>query len=215
MSSISQIVRDYVESHPFIIEGMSRGIISNPGLAEELQPIIESKTRKKVKLGAIIMALRRYSEVNNKKAINNKKKILANISIKSNVFAVSYKKSETITKGLIKINNIIDKYSGDIVNISQGIHSITIISDEFNKKEILAALEKEKLIFHKHNLVIITIMFSEEYLETNGILYTVTRRLAWDDINIVEIVSSYKELSIIVDKKDSERAFNSLNKILK
>lgn len=214
MTNISQIVRDYVESHPFIIEGISRGIISNPGLAEELQPIIEKKIKKKIKLSAIIMALRRYSETNHLKINGIDKKIIARISVKSNIFVASYKKSDTITKGLIKINKIIDEYSGEIVSISQGIHSITIISDESNKKEILETLRSEKLIYSKDNLVIITIIFSEEYIESNGLLYSVIRKLAWDDINIVEVISSFKEFSIIVRKKDSEKAFNSLNKIL-
>ena len=42
----------------------------------------------------------------------------------------------------------------------------------------------------------------------------ITRRLAWDGINILEIVSTYRELSFVVSKDDAVKAYNTLQEMI-
>ena len=62
MVTAAHIVKKLVQEKPFYQEALSRGIINNAALAEELLPDIEKELGKKVKLYAVIMAIRRLSE---------------------------------------------------------------------------------------------------------------------------------------------------------
>ena len=67
MVTVSHIVNHLIMEKPFLEDALARGIINYAGLAEELQPIIETEMDKKVKITAIVMALRRHSEKIKKK----------------------------------------------------------------------------------------------------------------------------------------------------
>ena len=62
MVTISQVVQKIVNDKIFILEPLSKGIISNVALAEQLKSDIEEELGRKVKTHAIVMALRRYTE---------------------------------------------------------------------------------------------------------------------------------------------------------
>ena len=59
MITISQIVYSIIENKPFLEEGLKKGIINLSALARFIKPDIEKKLQKKVKTGAIIVALDR------------------------------------------------------------------------------------------------------------------------------------------------------------
>jgi len=63
-------------------------------------------------------------------------------------------------------------------------------------------------------LVALSIGFKGDFFHTPGVIFTVVRRLAWDDINIYEIISTMTELTLILHKKDSMRAYESLQDVI-
>ncbi len=50
MVTIARIVEKHIEERPFVQEALSRGIINNAALAEELIPIVEKELKKKMKI---------------------------------------------------------------------------------------------------------------------------------------------------------------------
>ncbi|MBU1849748.1 MAG: hypothetical protein KKH40_03400, partial [Nanoarchaeota archaeon] len=60
----------------------------------------------------------------------------------------------------------------------------------------------------------ITINLSEESLEDIGLFYTVTRALNWENINLIDIVSTYTEMTYIIKEEDVAKAFNTLSKLI-
>ena len=62
MVTVSHIVKKIVSEQAFVEEGLANGIISVGNLAEQIQPKIERELNKKIKIPAIVMALRRYSD---------------------------------------------------------------------------------------------------------------------------------------------------------
>jgi aspartokinase len=64
-------------------------------------------------------------------------------------------------------------------------------------------------------LVALTIVFEgKNFLTTPGVIFTAIRRLAWEQINIYEIVSTMTELTFILGKKDSMKAYNALQEFV-
>lgn len=198
MVTVSHLVKEYVNKHPFIAEALSRNIISHPGLAEEILPQFQKYLGKKVTLPAIVMALRRHSE--NIQAKSAPKKITSKIMLRSDVALVLFHKP-----GIIK-----EVVSGkSIISVTKGLNYTTAIIDANFKSDYVKI---GKII---EDLVCITIIFSKEYSATSGVLFGVTRNLAWNNINIMELVSAGDELSIIVKKVDSIRAVESLEEFFK
>ena len=58
----------------------------------------------------------------------------------------------------------------------------------------------------------ITHYLPHEKTEIAGYYYYILKRIAWEGINIVEILSTTNEFSIILDETDVDRAFAVLKK---
>ena len=71
-------------------------------------------------------------------------------------------------------------------------------------------IKNEEILHTKENMVAITISFSGDFLKTPGILYMATRKLAWENINLTEIVSTMNELTFVIEKEDSIKALDVL-----
>ena len=122
---------------------------------------------------------------------------------------------------IIKSNNLLNKiknlYSlvnfekGDTLNIILGSNEVSIVTNEKYKDKFSNFLKGEKILNKEFDLVALTIVFgSKDFFDTPGILFTSTRKLAWEQINIYEIISTMTELSFILSKKDSMKAYNAL-----
>jgi hypothetical protein len=47
-------------------------------------------------------------------------------------------------------------------------------------------------------------------VSTPGVLFQITRNFAWENINIVEVISIDPGITFIVDKKDALRGYKAL-----
>ena len=56
----------------------------------------------------------------------------------------------------------------------------------------------------------IWIHLDEELLKTTWVIYNLTKKLAFYNINIVNILSTYTEIVFIIDEKDLKKAFEVL-----
>ena len=54
----------------------------------------------------------------------------------------------------------------------------------------------------------------EEFFYTPGVIFNAVRKLAWEGINIYEVVSTMTELTFILSKKDSMKAYDVLQDII-
>lgn len=215
MVTISHLVKKYVDEHPFIAEGIVKGIISNPGLAEQLKEPFEKELKKKVKESAIVMALRRYSEeIEHKQGKKSFKKVSSQISMKSGLLVIGLEKSKELFHKLNRIYSKIDYSKGEVFNVSHGNNEVSIIAESSMYEKIKMFLDEEDYLKKEENLVSVTILFSEQYFNTPGMIFAVVRQLAWNNINIVELVSANQELSILVKKEYSARALKVLQEIM-
>ena len=94
MVTVSHIVKKIVSQQPFVEEGLGIGIISIAYLAEEMSLAIEKEMGKKIKHGAIVMALRRYAEeVSGRRSKMKKFDFTSELIIRSNICDFTVNKS--------------------------------------------------------------------------------------------------------------------------
>jgi hypothetical protein len=216
MASVSQVVRSLVNSKPMVYEGLIEGIISHAALAEYLQDDIEREMGESVNLPAIVMAIRRYSETL-QDAMKVKKtdfKFNSEIIMKTGLADITFVKSPSLIEKLKKIYILVNYERGDTLNVIYGNYEITVVISERYLDRLKEILGDEKILNEERNLVSLSISFSRDFLYTEGILAKVTRKLAWENINVFENISTMTELIYIISDKDSVKGYKALQSLI-
>ncbi len=214
MVTIAHITEEIIRKRPFLCEALSKEIINYGALADEIINEVESHLNKKVKHSAVMMALRRYSEKLNKSTINNLSvDNRAEIIIQSNMFEITIVKNNETSTTSRKIQS---QASADKdFNLTYGNKEITIIANKKYEKKIKGLFKKKDIVNHFSNLATLTIHFSKEFAISPGFYYLILREIAWENINLTEIVSTATELTLILNENDIGNAFNVINKLIK
>jgi aspartokinase len=211
MVTVSHLVKKIVNDKPFLEEALSQKLISYGNLAEQIKPKIEEELGKEIKLSAIVMALRRYSDEIEGKGI----KIApfdysSEITMKTNLCDFCVVKSPSLLSKLKQLYGMVNFEHGDTLNIVLGNYEVSIVINERHKDKLAKFLKGEKILSKESNLAALTIAFKGDFLHTPGIIFSVVRKLAWENINIYEVVSTLTELTLIMSKKDSIKAYDAL-----
>jgi hypothetical protein len=216
MVTIAHLAEKLVSDKPFLQEALFRKIINYQSLAEELQPEIEKELKKKVKATTIMISLRRYADKLEERYL---KKIVfgpeCDLDMKSKIIELSVKKSNSLFSLVPKMFSLIDFEKGGILNFTNGNFDVSIVTNEKYKDEILELLKKETIIETNVNLVALSFRYSKEFRQIPGVLHQTIRVLAWENVNIIELIETMTETIFILNEDDSLRAFKVLQNLIK
>jgi hypothetical protein len=215
MITIPEVVEANVKHSPFLEEGIAQGIINFSALARIIKAQVEEETMKEVTEGAIVMALKRLAP--KLKQTNQAKKIFQNppdMIVRSNLIEYTLANSETLIKKHKRILEEMGEINKYFFVLTQGVFETTVILSKDLKPKIEAIFAGEKLISTIEKLSAITIRLPEESITTTGVHYFIDKALAWENINIVEVASTYSEFTIILKENDVDKAFSILKKAL-
>ena len=217
MVTVSHLVKKAVNENSFLLEAMSKELISHGNLAEQLKPEIEQELGKKVKESAIVMALRRYEEELQSFDKKIKQfKFQGEIIMRTSIMDFNLIKSSSLLNKIKNIYSLVDFEKGDKLNIILGSNEISIVANDKYKEKLINFLKGEKILNKEFDLVALTIIFEgKDFFKTPGAVFTAIRKLAWNNINIFEIVSTMTELTFILSKKDSMKAYNVLQELVR
>lgn len=216
MVTISHIVKKIVSGQPFVEEALGSNIISFANLAEQMAPKIEKELGKKVKHAAVVMALRRYSEqISENREKMKKFDFKGEILLKTNVCDFAVAKTPSLLAKLRTIYNIVDFGRGDLLNVVLGNNEVSIIISEKHAQKLAKFLSGERILNKEHGLVALAIIFTvDDFVHTPGVMFNAVRKLAWENINIYEVVSTMTELTFILSNKDSMKAYDVLQELV-
>ncbi len=215
MVTISYVTEEIVKRRPFLQEAISKGLINYASLAEALAPEIEQVIHKEVKTAAVMMALRRLSDKLEKTFVNNLRfDAETDVSVRSDLFEIVLYKNKKVEKKVKELYAGLEAKNRDMLSITLGIEQINIISNKRYKQKIMSKFDKSDIVQEFGNLAGITINFSMKVAKQSGFFYLLTRSLAWENISVVEIVSTLTELTIIVKEKDVTVAYDAIKKTI-
>lgn len=214
MISISTAVETVISRSRYLSEAISKGIINFSALSRYIKPEIEELTHKNVSEAALIMALNRLS-----KNIKPKYKSYdiftspPDMMVRSNLAEITVLNSDSLIEKyphLLKLSSNQVKY---FLTLTEGVYETTIILSKDLKEDIKRILQDEKIVAEYDNLSSITVRLPQASIKTPGIFYFFLKSLAWEGINIIEIVSAHLELTIILEEKDVNKAFSILQSL--
>lgn len=216
MLTIPNVVEEVVKKKPFLEGALIEGLINLSALARQIKPEVEHKIGKPVNESAVIMALNRLvprleitSSIKFKKVIEN----IGDIIVRSNLTDFTYANSPELYSRqeslLREIHGSLP--SGDLFcTFSQGIYETTLVVSNSIAPTVERIFQPEKLITKSENLSSITIKLPSENAICPGVYYYIFKELAWDNINITEVISTTNEFTVVVSDADIHRAFTIL-----
>lgn len=208
MITVPEGAKKIVERSRYLTEAISKGLINYSALARYIKPELEEILVKQVSESSIMMALKRLeSSFQPKYKYNNIFKTSPEIIVRSNLTEFTINNSEDLNKKISKIFAIYKQQQKYFFTLTEGVSETTIIVSDQLQEKINIILEKEKIITTFTSLSAITIRLPKQSTTTPGIFYFFLKSLAWEGINVLEIVSTYLEFTIIFENKDINRAF--------
>lgn len=215
MFTIPELVKELVLASPYLEENLSQGLINGSALARQLKPEIEKRLYRQVQLGAIVTALNRLSKKlaskSNKNNLSNLK--LGDISVRSNIVEYTFVHSPTLVDKQRDFLHLIEDDKTAFVTFSQGIFETTIFASSSLESTITEVFKRENLKAKFTNLSSVTLILPKEVVYVPGVYYSILKLLAWNGINFIEVISSYTELTIFLEKNNVDKAFSALKKL--
>lgn len=213
MNSIGKITEELINKSPFLREAMTDELINISALARKLRPEIEEITGKEVKEGAIVMAIKRmtpglYHRLNVK--ITNVMGDLGDFLVRSNLSDFTFENSETLKTKQADLIHEINKENDTFFTLCKGVSETTFIVNTQHEELIKRMFGNERLKSHTGDLASVTVKLPQVNTEIYGIYYYILKHLAWEGINIVELVSTSNEFTIVVKQDDVDKAFKIL-----
>jgi hypothetical protein len=216
VNSIGKITEELINKSPFLREAMTDDLINISALARKLKPEIEEVTGKEVKEGAIVMAIKRmtpglYHRLNIK--ITKVMGELGDFLVRSNLSDFTFENSESLKTKQADLIHEINKENDSFFTLCKGVSETTFIVNTQHDDLIKRMFSGEKLKSHTQDLASVTVKLPMVNTEIYGIYYYILKHLAWEGINIVELVSTSNEFTIVVKQDDVDKAFKILMQI--
>lgn len=213
MLSIGKITEEIIGRSPFLREAMTDDLINISSLARKIKPEIEETLGKEVKEGAIVMAIKRmspglYHRLNLK--ITNIIGELGDFLVRSNLEDYTFENTESLRQKQSDLVQLVNSDSDVFYTICRGVTETTIIASSSISSKIGNLLINERLKSHQTDLASITVKLPAVNSEVYGVYYYILKHLAWEGLNIVEVVSTANEFTIIVKQDHVDKAFKVL-----
>ncbi len=213
MITVPSAVEQILKKRPFVEEALSQGLINLSALARLILPEVNELTFKEVKEGAILMALKRLPKT--LRSASQIKDVLGkshDLIARSNLAEFTVLNSDFSVEKHKKIIEETEETKKYYLTITQGVFETTIIISKELKERVGKILDLGKIISQFDDLSSITIRLSGKIVLTPGVYYTILKYLAWEGINVVEVVSTFSEFTIVLENKEVSHAFSLLKK---
>ena len=216
MVSISHVVEDIVKHRPYLAESLAAGIINVSSLARQLQPTIEKMVNKEVNIGAVAMALNRltpYLQVHDEMQLNKLLKNMGDIILRSNLCDYTFKNSHTLLDCHIEVLKNLVNNDEIFYTMVQGVFETNIVISATMQDLVKEYFKNEVCLFEQRELSSVTLKLPKGNNMQPGFYYTIMKELSWEGINLVEVISSTNEFTVVVDNSLIDKTFVVLKNI--
>jgi hypothetical protein len=213
MSTISKVTEEIINRSPFLREAMTENLINISALARKIRPEVEKGTGKEIKEGAIVMAIKRMTPGVYHRLDLKIKNVIGGIGdflVRSDLIDFTFENSETLRDSQRQLIQFISNDKDSFFTLCKGITETTYILNAKYNDDVERIFANERLKGHNVNLSSITVKLPETNTETYGVYYYIMKHLAWEGINIEQVVSTANEFTGIVNSDDIDNAFKIL-----
>ena len=210
MITVPQAVEKIIKRSRYLTEAMSKDLINSSSLARYIRKEVEEITFKDVSMGSLIMAIKRLqSQINpNYKPITIFQEA-PDMIVRSNLTLIYVKNTTNLLRKLALIEKASNNFQKKAL-FTYGRTETMILTNKLSVQAISDILGNEDIIKKYSSISSITIHLPVEAVENSGIFYFFVKSLAWEGINILDLISTYTELVLIFENSDVNEAFRIL-----
>ncbi|MCC4228450.1 hypothetical protein [Zunongwangia profunda] len=212
MKTITTCVHDIIRHQPFLDDAIARDIVNFSGLAEDLRPEIEKEMRKPVKVGSIIMALRRYAPKRTKINMNSLRE-LGDIIVRSGITEYTFLNSKTIIANKSRLLDAVKDQTGVYLNYSSNYQESNILVSSSLTNLVEDYFKNEVRVTIKEDLSSITIALPKNSSQSVGLYFYIFKLLAYEGIPVFEMISTSNYFALFLEREYVNKAFLLLNEI--
>ena len=214
MLTIPVAVEHVIKKKPFLESALIEGIVNLSALSRKIKGEVEALLGKEVNDGAIIMDLNRLvprleiiSSMKLQKVVEN----IGDIVVRSDLADYSYINSKSLLTKQMRLLDKISTMGNDVFcTFSQGVSETTIVVSTSLSATVEEIFADETIVAKTADLSSITVKLPTENSIYPGVYYYIFKELAWDNINITEVISTTNEFTVLVASSDIHHAFSIL-----
>ena len=208
---LSTVVANLINQSPFIQEALDRDLINITSLARYLQQDVQHNLDRHVQISAIVMAIKRrptnrYQVLD--KSLTQFMSNLGDVLVRSDIYDYTYAHSLSFRQSQITFLQLIKDETNSYYSFCRGMGETTIVVNRVLKGIVEKAFSNEELLVSRSNLAALSISLPSTNQDISGVYYTLLKRLAWQGINIIEVISTSNEITLIVSKSDIDHVFS-------
>ncbi|MBG16442.1 MAG: aspartate kinase [Crocinitomicaceae bacterium] len=217
MISIKTHIENELKKEPFLLENINNGLINISSLARKIEPKISELVGRKINTNAIVMSIKRMEiqEINKTRILKKQLRKIGDITVRSGLIDYNFNNSAEFEKLKSKFNISLLTNTKGFHTLSKGINETTIIISENLKAIFEKKLKDIPYRTKTENLASITIELPKENTQTTGLYYSLLGIIAYKGINLIEVISTTNELTIILKEQQVSTALETLMSLKK
>lgn len=216
--NLSTLCEDYINRSPFLREAIAEDLINISALARKIKPEIEAAMKKPVKDGALIMAIKRMAPGSYTKITNRIPAMMQDIGdfvVRSGLDNFTVLNSDTMMKHQAVFIDRMQETVNSFYTVCNGVTESTFVMNANLVDDFLSIFKDEQIVSNQKDLASVTIKLPQLNSDVSGFYYYILKQLAWEGINLIEVVSTSNEFSLIVSMEDIDTTFSVLMKLKK
>jgi hypothetical protein len=207
MIKVTSIVKTILVEDEIAFGSYVNGHLNMTSYAESIRDRVEKLCKKPVRVGTIVVALSRLSLEKSQLSIETSVDI-QQLTVKSPLTELVFDKADYSTEEVQHLFTSVSIDNADFFTVTYGTNEITLLfSSSMEEKVESLFTQKPKAIVTK--LSALSIRFSDNELTKPNVLYSLLKRLALKRIVLIELVSTYTELTFIMKSRDIARALQA------
>jgi aspartokinase len=208
MITLSQALEENLQTMPVLEEYLGTGLLNYSAVSRYLKPSIDKRLYKNVSEVSIMMALRRLSKKFSKNfTAVDYKTYIQDLTVRSNLVELTYLNSPSLPERILKLYKELNRDKSSYCTHSQGITETTIIINKNFEVKARKIFEEEKLLDSMNELSAIILRMNDEIVKTPGIYYSLLKKLLLSKVNLLEMISTTHELTLLFKDEDIQKAF--------
>lgn len=216
--SIAEAVRRVISRHPTLLDSLINKYGNISAISRYIyDEVIEELEGFHPSLYAIKMSLRRYVKSLGDRLKAGEEDIIRVIR-SSQLELINSVSLYTIDRAYFYevLDFIRDKVGRRrFIHITQGRDTFTLVVDKVTDDTLSGLIHSEYIVEKMDDQSAVIIVSPREIITTPGVISYITNRLYFNGVNITQIISSYLDTIIIINRDDSIRAYRVLEEMIK
>lgn len=216
MQSISDVVEKILSDKPYLAECLAEDLINVSSLSRKVQPEVNAILDSDCGIPAIAMAIKRL-DLSIQTRISAKMKLvitnLGDIIVRNDLSSYTYKNSTSLEQRKSELMFSSNLSDDKFCTITQGVFESNFVVSKAMRLEIEDKFVNEHLIASSHELASLSVRLPKENVELPGLYYFFFKQFAWNNINVLEVISTTNEFTVVVEEALLEKAFSTIKNL--